>query len=336
MPDVGGILRDMHLPWPEADEDALREAAAAWRRLADALSDGCGRANSAADSLTSNNEGAAVDAFQRYWDKYGHRGKGALPLAAEACDAMGNACSKYADNVGEIKRKIEEAGAEIGATLAIGTVGAFFTFGAAEGGADAISAGLLDYASDQIVMLGTKLAGELEDLSGTVAEAVNAGTQALATSIDTDGAVSVLGSGIVGGVNGVGSATLNGIADDEIQELFGDKPLNPGTAAKDLFVGGLLAGGAGGIVGKLSGLAQPQLAALLKNAASSVSDSDIQLSTQMLELARQVEGVPGKIAADVLTKAATQLVTAQQINANKIVESEIPKLIRNAADRDKS
>lgn len=333
MPGIGSILRDCHVPWPEGNEGDLREAAMVWHRLADALSDGCGRANSAAASLTSNNEGNAIDAFERYWDKYGNRGKGVLTRAAEACDAMGNACTRYADEIASAKSQIEEAGAEIGATLAIGTIGAFFTFGAAEGGADAISAGLLDYAADQLAVIGARMATSLGELSATVGEAISTATQALATSMTTAGSVSALGSAIVGGVNGVGSATLNAIADNEIQEFFGDKPLSAGTAAKDLFVGGVLAGGAGGLLGKLSGLGQLRLAALLKNTASAVSDSDIRLSTQMLELARQVEGAPGKITADVLTKAATQLITAQQVNADKIVEGEIPKLIERGAER---
>lgn len=332
MPDVGGILRDMHLPWPEADENALREAAAAWYRLADAFRDGCGRANSAAGSLTSNNEGAAIDAFEKYWNKYGDRGKGALPLGAEACDAMGKACTQYADGVALAKRKIEELLAEAGAALAVGTAGAFITFGVAEGVADGVAAAILADVTEVFLDLGIWAGNAVELISGPAAAAIDAGTIAVAGALSSDGAAEALGAGAVGAYNGVASAGLSSIADNQIRALFGDKPLSA-AQVRDALIGGAEAGSAGGVLGKLSELGQPQLAALLRNVGTSVAASDIQLSLQMMELARQVEGTPGKIAASVLTKAATQLVTVQQINADKIVEGQIPSLLKRAAGK---
>lgn len=338
MPDFGGILRDLGIPWPDANEDDLYEAAAAWHRLADALRDGCGRANSAAGSLTSNNEGAAVDAFEKYWNKYGDRGEGALPLAAEACDAMGHACSKYADEVVAVKHKIEESGAEVGATLAIGTAGAFFTYGAAEGVADGLSALILDAASEAITALGTAMAGVAEDLSvGVVADAITAATNALDTSILTYDTTVAVGKGVTmlgnGAISGVGGAVLNDYSRNAVRELYGEKPLSSAQAASDLLAGAR-DGVVGGVLGKISELGQAQLAALLKNAGKSIVDTNVQLSMQMAELARQVEDMPGKITNDVITKAATQLVTAQQINADKLVKGEIPQVIKNAVIKD--
>jgi hypothetical protein len=128
-------------PWPAANEDALRDAATDWHRLAEAIRDNYGPASSAADSLTLNNAGAAITAFENYWQKFGGR-KGALPLGAEACDAMSAACTNYARDVAAVKRLIEERALEIGAILVVGAIGAFLTFGATEAAADTLAAGL--------------------------------------------------------------------------------------------------------------------------------------------------------------------------------------------------
>lgn len=337
MPDIGDVLRDVGLPWPKADEQVLYEAAAAWRQLADALRDGCGRANSAAGSLTSNNEGAAIDAFKNYWNKYGDHRMGALPLSAAACEEMAHACTKYAEGVSAAKRKIEESLAEMGVTLTVGTIGAFFTFGAAEGVADGISAAILDIASNAITELGTFLAGVAEDLSaGAVAEAITVATNTIDTDLLSYGATSALSKGATvpgnGALGGVGSAVLADNATNAVRELYGDKPLSSSQVTTDL-IDGLRDGAAGGVLGKISELGQAQLATLLRNSAKSISDTDVQLSMQMTALASHVEGLPGKITKDVITKAATQLVTVQRINADKIAEGEIPKVIKQAATK---
>src|SRR5580700_9791144 len=140
MVDGGSILRDLHIPWPAANEGDLHTAAATWKSLANTIRDDYGKANSTAQGLVSNNEGKAITAFENYWAKYAGA-KGALPVAAQACDAMAGACTKYANAVAETKTKIEQAGAEVAATLIVGTIGAFFTFGATEGIADSVAAG---------------------------------------------------------------------------------------------------------------------------------------------------------------------------------------------------
>lgn len=330
MPDVGSILRDFDIPWPAANEDDLREAATIWHGLADVIRDNYQHANNACIAITSNNEGAAVRAFEDYWHKFG-ASSGALPRAAEACDTMGNACTKYADEVAAAKSKLEEAGIEIGATLALGTFGAVFTLGISEGTADAAAAGLLYAAESAITNLGSTAAAVATELSaGVVAEAITAAAAAIGSALTADGVVAAVASGIFvvsnGVISGGTSAILAASADNAVRQLFGDAPLSRGEAVKDLLEGAGT-GALGGVLGKLSELGQPQLANLLRNAAKGVSDFDMQLSAQMVELARQVEGTSGKIATEILSKAATQLVTAQQIDAAKIVEGEIPKLL---------
>ncbi|MBO0805103.1 MAG: hypothetical protein J2P25_18760 [Nocardiopsaceae bacterium] len=323
----GGFLRhECHIPWPAANEDALREAASIWHRLAETIRDNYGPANSAAKSLTSNNEGAAIDAFETYWERFGGR-KGALPLGAEACDAMSHACERYADEVAATKSKIEQAGLEVAATLAFGALGAFFTFGATEEAAAGIAAKLIDSAASAIARLG----GLAAEIDGSMADAVAAALKAMAASMAaaSKSASGVIGAGVAGSAGGGLGADLGVAANDSIRELTGGKLLSPSEVTRDLATG-LGTGAVGGVLGELSGLSQTQLANLLKNAAGSVSDTNVQLSLQMLELSRQVEGTAGKISASVLAQAATQLIMTQQIDVGSIAQSQILDQLKRA------
>lgn len=331
--DVGSLLRDLHIPWPEANETLLREAAEAWHRLADALRDGCGRGDSMSRSLISNNEGAAVDAFEKYWGKYGLHGRSALPMGADACDALGNACTHYADGVAAAKRKIEEVLAEAGAAVAVGTAAAFFTFGVAEGAADGIAAAILANVGETISGLIIWVANSIEFFSAPVAAAMDTGAVAIADALGTGSAASAFGAGMVGAYNGTVTGGLQSLAEDQVRALFGDKPLSAAQVRSALITGGE-AGGVGGVLGKLAALGRPQLVQLLREVGTAIGPDDLPRSMQLVELAKQIEGTTGKISASMLTKAATQLVTAQQINADKIVEGQIPTLLKRAAGKD--
>lgn len=329
----GGLLREFRIPWPAANEEALREAAATWHGLAQTIRDSCEPANNAAASLTSGNAGAAIDAFEAYWQRYGgpkNACGGALPSGADACDAMSSACTRYADAVAEIKRKIEEAAAAAGAGLVIGTVGAFVTFGASEAAADGVVAGLVDWAGEQIAELGGMIAYPVSFLSTTLADAIEEVTMAIAVTVGSEGPA-VLSAGAFGAINGANSAALTAAADGGIRELFGDKPLSPSETDKDL-VAGAAAGGAGGVIGWLSGITQPQLVKLLRRVASSVPESDQWLYTQVMALAHQVERGPGTVSASVLTQAATQIIMTQQVDAGKITQTQIVQKLKRIAE----
>jgi uncharacterized protein YukE len=320
VPSVGSILRELHIPWPAANEGALREAAATWHGLAETIRDNYGSANSAAESLTSNNEGAAIDAFESYWQKFGGH-KGALPLGANACDAMSDACSKYADAVAETKRKIEEAGAEVAAVLTIGTIGAFFTFGATEAAADSLAAGLAAAAADAIAGLGEIAGG----IAATAAYAV-------AAAVESEAAVGIIAAGISGAFTGVGGSIMSDDATDAVRELFGEAPLSPSEVAKDVLIGGLAGGATGGILGKLGEMGAPQLARLLSNAATGVRETNPQLFVDMMTLSKQLQGTTGKVGVGVLSSVASQLVTAQQISAEGVASDQLTDLLERLAE----
>lgn len=320
MPNIGSILRELHIPWPAADEGALREAAAAWHGLAEAIRDNHGRANSAAASLTSNNEGAAIDTFENYWHKFG-ASKGALPLGAQACDAMSDACDKYANAVADTKRKIEEAGAEVAATLIVGTIGAFFTFGATEAAADSVAAWLAATAADAIAGLG--------ELAGGIAATAAA---AVAAAVESEAAVGLIAAGISGAATGVGGAILADNATDAVRELFGEEPLTSSEVAKDVLIAGLAGGATGGVLGKLGEMGAPQVARLLSNAASSVRESDPQLFVDMMTLSNKLQGTTGKVTVGLLSSAASQLITVQQLDGKGIASDQLEELLQRLAE----
>lgn len=64
------IMHRLHIPWPDADEGKLREAAGQWRRMADIIDDAAVLTNRETTSLTSANYGAAIKAFEERWQKY--------------------------------------------------------------------------------------------------------------------------------------------------------------------------------------------------------------------------------------------------------------------------
>jgi hypothetical protein len=231
---AGQILRAVGVKWPEANEGDLRSAAAAWHGLAETIRDNYGMANSNATSLTSNDAGAAIDAFESYWQKFSGK-QGALPLAANACDAMSTACSKYAVAVATAKHKIEEAGAEIVATLLIGAVGAFITFGLTEAISADAAAGLLAYVATCV-----------DDPSALVGGIVATAGDAVATALTSEAAMGIATATLSGAASGVGGSFFGDTAASAVSGLMGDGMVSGTDMTKDMLVAGLAGGATGG------------------------------------------------------------------------------------------
>jgi hypothetical protein len=331
MPSVGSILRELHVPWPAANEGDLRTAASTWTNLAETIRDNYGIANSNAVGLTSNNQGAAITAFEGYWAKFGGA-KGALPAAAQACDAMASACNKYADAVAETKSKIEEAGAEVAATLILGTIGAFFTFGATEGIADSVAAGLLATVAGYIDDLTGIVGGIVLDFSTTLGWAIALGGDAVADALETDTAAALGSSILSGSAAGVGGTITADVAEDSVRQLFGEQPLSPGDVTKDLLIGGLAGGATGGLIGKLGDMSAEQLSNVLTKAADSVSTTNPQQYVDMMKLAELLDGTTGKVSVGLVSSVASQLITTQQINAEGVASDQLEELLERTAD----
>lgn len=339
MPDIGDVLRDFHIPWPEANENDLYEAAQIWDQLAQDLGDCLGRSDSAARSLTSNNEGEAIEAFEKYWDKFGGR-KGAMPLAIEACKEMSKQCTKCAQQVTALKHKLEETGAELVAIVGVGTAGAFFTAGITEGAADAGAAMLVDAAvgwidveatADWIIEFGSYMETTLGLLSDAAGDAVAEATGSLANIARTGsyaaGLSSALGSFGSGFAGGVGSAILT----DPLSELTGREPDTGSKFLQDLYVSGLT-NGVGNVLGKLGELSTTQLTNLLDNAARSVGTEDPQLFTSLTELSRQVKGTTGQLTTTTLASIGSQLIVTQRVDAKSIVSDDLVDQLKQIAE----
>lgn len=323
---IGGVLREFHIPWPEADESALRDAAAAWHRLAEAVRDSYGFANKTASSLTGNNTGAAIDAFERYWAKFG-RPRGALILGADACDAMARACGQYADRVADVKRRIEEAVAGAGATLVVGTIGAVVTFGATEAAADALVAGLVPVVAGWVMEMGLDMAVALAEISDSVGSAVAAGAQITAGALRTEAAASTAGSALAGVAGGTAGTVLTA----PLGQLTGQAPLSPSQLGKDIVAAGMT-NGFGSMLARLGELSGPQLARLLDNAASSVATSDPETFMALRTLSQQVSSTTGKVSASVLASAASQLIVTQNVTAMGFTQDQLQELLQSAAE----
>ncbi|MFF4650881.1 WXG100 family type VII secretion target [Streptomyces sp. NPDC001380] len=129
--------------WPDADSGGLRQAADAWRAMAEAVDDVTAPANQAAQRVVSGNHGPAIDAFHAFWNRYYDAGSGALPDVAHACRQMAQALDRFADEVDKAVHRLEEEAAIVGATLVAGTALAVFTAGISEAAAGAATAGII-------------------------------------------------------------------------------------------------------------------------------------------------------------------------------------------------
>jgi hypothetical protein len=329
---IGPLLRELHIPWPEANENTLNSAASDWHSLAEAIREANGLANSNAQSVTSNNQGSAIDAFEKYWSQFGGP-KGALPAAASACDAMSTACSKYASAVSSTKHKIEEAGAEVAATLILGTIGAFFTFGATEGVADSVAAGLMATVTGFMDDLAGAAGDAVWGISQTAAAGIWGGGNILVDALGSEAATTLTSGVISGSLTGMGGSMTSSIATDSINALYGEEPLSPSDLLKDLLIGGLAGGATGGLLGAAGEMTTEQLAQVLRNAADTVQDTNPQQYVDMVTLANRLQGMTGKITTGVFASVASQLLTTQQLDAEGVTSDQLEELLEKAADK---
>jgi hypothetical protein len=333
MPDIGQILRDFDIPWPAADEGSLREAASIWHGLAETIRDNYGQANSSVESLTSDNAGAAIDAFTSYWQKLGGT-KGALPLGAEACDAIANTCTSYADAVADAQHRIEEAGEELAAVLVIGTIGAIISFGATEGAAAVAASELAAYAAGVIEGIAEIIGAAFAQFSVTIGAAILTAGDAVSGVLDTELAMSITSSAIAAGAgSGVIGSVYNLASNSITRALNGEQQLNTADTVHDVMQAGYT-GAAGGMLGQLGEMTCGQVADMLTNSAQTVAASDPQLYMSMMTLAKQLEGLAGKITTGIAASAASQLIAARHIDAEGVVSDVLTDRLTAAADGD--
>jgi hypothetical protein len=89
--ELAWVLNLLGFNWPNIDEDELRAAAAADRRLAAKVTTAHGHVNTAADTITSRNKGKSIDAFSTHADKVSvhlDRLRQVYNLTADALDTI--------------------------------------------------------------------------------------------------------------------------------------------------------------------------------------------------------------------------------------------------------
>jgi hypothetical protein len=121
--------------WPNADTGKLRNAAKGWHDAATAVDTLTQHAGSSLTGLeTTDDSVASINAF---WAQVYTPGDNTTVLAGthQICQALGDACGKYADAVdsahSQIKDALIGAGVLVGLTTAVGAVVSFFTGGGA-------------------------------------------------------------------------------------------------------------------------------------------------------------------------------------------------------------
>ncbi|MFJ7245796.1 toxin glutamine deamidase domain-containing protein [Kitasatospora sp. NPDC098652] len=93
-------------PWPQADEEALRSAAAHWREFAAEAERITRRGGESVQRVAADNSGHAVDSFTAYWRTYSDGGKGRLPDAHTAVGLVAAAFDTAAKDVDGCKAEI--------------------------------------------------------------------------------------------------------------------------------------------------------------------------------------------------------------------------------------
>jgi hypothetical protein len=113
--------------WPEADEDALREQARAWRTAEDRLSALAGEAEVAARVALDGLSGSVAEAARLLWNGFADPAEGRLAAAARGAGQAAERLEHAAEQVGtakvEIVRRLVEAAKDRDATRCLAEAG---------------------------------------------------------------------------------------------------------------------------------------------------------------------------------------------------------------------
>ena len=126
--------------FPEADEDALRRLAEAYREAAHGIEGVTANGNRGADEALAALEGEIADKFGQMWQQLGRGGEAALPKIQHLCEQLGQQCDETALDVEYTKMTVIASLIALVIQLAVMAAMAFFTAGASTaGGAGAMA-----------------------------------------------------------------------------------------------------------------------------------------------------------------------------------------------------
>ncbi|MEW1907033.1 toxin glutamine deamidase domain-containing protein [Kitasatospora sp. NPDC085895] len=104
--ELAPVMARLGRHWPEADEDALRRAGGLWREFG-AEAERLGRRGvSAAERVTGENSGPAVEAFAEHWRGFSGGGRGHLDDAHGAAESLAGAFDRAAAAVDDCKARL--------------------------------------------------------------------------------------------------------------------------------------------------------------------------------------------------------------------------------------
>jgi hypothetical protein len=105
-PELADVAAEAGVSWPEADEDRMRTAAAAWRDAGTRLTTLTRDADHAAQGALNAVTGDAGNAARRHWSTFVAPDTGHLTASAHGCNVAANRLEHAADQVGAAKVEI--------------------------------------------------------------------------------------------------------------------------------------------------------------------------------------------------------------------------------------
>ncbi|MGI5337459.1 hypothetical protein ACQEVS_08720 [Streptomyces sp. CA-181903] len=151
-----------------------------WRTFAHDVEGVVNGANGKAQELIHHNKGEAIEAFDEFWRRYYHDGKGWLHDLAAASRDLADALEAYADEAHKAEKQLEHKLEIVGATIVAGTALAIFTAGISEAAAGAATAAVVEFAG----ALGASVSAEIATIAGTtLASAAMGGIESVAVDL---------------------------------------------------------------------------------------------------------------------------------------------------------
>ncbi|GAA3166285.1 MULTISPECIES: PE-PGRS family protein [Streptomyces] len=164
--EVTWVLDLLGYEWPEADEDALFDCAAAWRTFAEQVNETLSQGSSAANEVTSANSGEAIEGFTNEWGAFagsGNSGDSYLRDAAAAAEVIALAFDAAALAVIEGKVAVIVQLVMLAVELISAQAAAPFTLGLSELGAAGVTQAtrvivrqILDKIKREVIQAATK------------------------------------------------------------------------------------------------------------------------------------------------------------------------------------
>ena len=85
--ELAGVAAAAGVQWPQADEDAMRSTASAWRQAGKSLTGVSADADSSATKALAGSQGATAIAAQQHWNGFIEPDSGKLTTTVQGCNA---------------------------------------------------------------------------------------------------------------------------------------------------------------------------------------------------------------------------------------------------------